>query len=377
MGWNVIPFSMRHPSNIETEWSEYFVDEIEYGSDYSLWEKILRIPKVVYSFEARQNVRKLLNKNRVDICHAHNIYHHISPSILSVIKKYKIPVVMTLHDLKIACPAYNMLASDGVCERCKNGRIHNVILHRCIKESIALSSVVFLEALVHKALRTFEKYVDHFVVPSHFYINKFVEWGFPREKFVYIPNFVELSNYQPNYNVGSSLLYFGRLSKEKGLETLIRACSIVNIPLQIAGTGPQELLLRQLSERLGADVKFLGHLSGHVLHGAIRAARAVILPSQWYENAPISIIEAYALGKPIIGADIGGIAELIRPGETGLIFKSGSIEALVDALKAVGQLEAQDISRMGKNGRAWVESEFSQQNYQEKISRLYQALGVS
>ena len=141
LGWQVVPFAMRHAQNLATPWSEFFVDEVEFGNDYSLREKLVRVPKVIYSFEAREKLARLLKAVEPDVCHAHNIYHHISPSILGLLKRRGIPTVLTLHDLKIACPAYSMLTHDGICERCRGGRLYNVLAHRCIKGSRALSAI--------------------------------------------------------------------------------------------------------------------------------------------------------------------------------------------------------------------------------------------
>lgn len=376
MGWSVVPFAMHHSNNIVSPWSRYFVEEIEFGSEYSLWGKLRRVPKVIYSFEAQRKIANLLDIFPADICHAHNIYHHISPSVLKLIKQRGIPIVMTLHDLKLACPAYNMLARDGICERCKGGRIHNVLLHRCIKGSTALSAIVMTEALLHRVLRTFEQYVDRFVVPSHFYMNKLVEWGWDRERFVHIPNAVDVDEYVPGYNPGQSFIYFGRLSREKGLSTLIKAAGLAGVALRIVGTGPDETSLHKLSDATEADITFLGYLKGPALHDAVRSSRAVVLPSEWYENAPLSVLEAYALGKPVIGADIGGIPELIQDDVTGVTFESGSIEGLATALFRLSRFPDTRLSDMGRSGRTWMEREFSMEQYGLRMQDLYRGLGV-
>jgi len=173
LGWSVVPFAMRHASNLETPWSQYFVDDLEMHGDYSLAQKLTRLPKVIYSFEARRRLDQLMARARPDIAHGHNIYHHISPSILGLLKRRGIPTVLTLHDLKIACPAYNMLAHDGVCERCRGGKLYNVVLNRCIGGSAAMSLVVMLEAALHKLLGSYRRHVDCFIVPSRFYVEKF------------------------------------------------------------------------------------------------------------------------------------------------------------------------------------------------------------
>ncbi len=374
-GWNVIPFSMHHEHNLPSEWSPYFIDEIEFGRSYSLPQKVQLAQKISYSFEAKRKIRDLIERTKPDLLHAHNIYHHISPSILPRSKSLGLPVVLTLHDLKIACPAYKMLTHDGICERCKGGAIWNVAAHRCVKDSYPLSLVVMLEAITQRLLGTYQN-VDRFVVPSRFYVDKLVSWGWSRDRFTYIPNFVDITAFEPAEVSSNAFLYFGRLGHEKGLHTLVKAAAKLKVPLHIAGTGPEEASLKQLSAELQANVTFLGYLTGKALHDAVRASRAVVLPSEWYENAPLSVMEAYALGRPLIGANIGGIPELIRPGETGAIFESGQVDSLAEALSSMAALPNTQLSSMGKAGRDWMGAEFSSEKYRERILALYGQLGV-
>ena len=377
MGWTVVPFSMHHPNNLPSAWSEYFVEDLEMHGDYSLAQKLTRLPKVIYSFEARQRLDRLIAKVQPDIAHAHNIYHHISPSILGLLKRRGIPTVLTLHDLKIACPAYNMLARDGVCERCRGGKLYNVVTNRCIGGSAAMSFVVMLEALVHKVLGSYRRSVDCFIVPSRFYVEKFCEWGMPRSLFRYVPNFVDVPRYEPQYAPGETFVYFGRVIRQKGVATLIRAAAAAHKRVLVAGTGPELTAMKELASQLNADVTFLGHLSGVSLHDVIRSARAVVLPSEWYENAPVSVLEAYALGKPVIGARIGGIPELIRENETGISFESGQVESLAQAFEDLSARPAAELADMGRRARRWVEQDFTVGMYQQRIISAYRDLGVS
>ena len=377
LGWTVVPFAMKHSGNIRTAWSEYFVEEIEFGAEYSLTDKLSRIPKVLYSLEARRKLDRLIAAVSPDVCHAHNIYHHISPSILGLLNRRGIPTVLTLHDLKIACPAYSMLAHDGICERCRGGRIYNVLLHRCIKDSTSLSAVVMLESALHRLLGSYRRCVSRFVVPSRFYIDKLCEWGMPRALFRHVPNFVDAGRYSPNFSPGSTVVYFGRLSREKGLATLIRAAAMTGCSVRIIGTGPILEAMRGLVAECGADVEFLGYLTGQKLHDAVRSARAVVMPSEWYENAPMSVLESYAMGKPVLGARIGGIPELIQEGETGLGFSSGDVESLASVLQGVLRRSDREIAEMGRAGRRLVEKDFSMQLYRERILEIYRELDVN
>lgn len=373
-GWDVVPFAMRHPENLPAASARHFVDEIEFGHTYGPLTKLKNASRVVYSFQARARIADLIRETPPRIAHAHNVYHHISPAIFPVLRKAGIPVAMTVHDLKIACPAYTMMLRGSVCEQCRGGRIYNVAANRCIKGSLALSSLVMLESALHRMMGLYESNVSRFVAPSRFFIDKLAAWGWSRDRFAYIPNFVESEQFVPAVETGKGFVYVGRLSPEKGIDTLIRAAARARQPLAIVGTGAEEKRLRQLAVEEGADVTFLGYRTGSALHDAIRSARAVVLPSIWYENAPISILEAYALGRPVIGSDIGGIPELIRDGETGAIVPPGDADTLAAVLARFAAEPPSRLAAMGRAGRALVETEFGRTLYRERMIDLYATL---
>ncbi len=354
-GW----FAMKHPKNLPTRWDVHFIDEIEFGHDYSPARKMVMAAKVVWSWEARARLALLLDEFPTDIAHLHCIYHHHSPAILPLLSSRGIPAVMTAHDLKIACPAYKMLNQGGICERCREGSVVNVLRHRCIRDSVAASAIVAVESGVHRLLDTWRRHLRCVVCPSRFFLEKFVEWGWRREQLVHIPNWVDAAAFRAEPQPGSSALYFGRLAPEKGLKTLIRAAHAAKAPLQLAGTGPEEAELRALAVELGADVQFLGFVAGAALHETVRNARCVVMPSEWYENAPMMVLEAMALGKPVIGARIGGIPEVVVEGETGLLYASGSVDELALQLGVVKSMPDAALAALGRAARAHVEQRFS------------------
>ncbi len=374
LGWKNAYFSMLHPKNVMSPWARFFIDEIEFGRDYSLLEKSRMAAKVVYSVEARRKLRQLLDYFPADVAHLHCIYHHLSPAIIPLLAESGIPIVMTAHDLKLACPAYKMLNRGGICERCKGGKVLNVIRHRCIHGSLAASVVVGVESMLHGMLDTYRKHLDRVVVPSRFFRDKFVEWGWPAEKFVYIPNYVAAHEFHPVFDPGSYFLYFGRLSEEKGVATLIRAAAAARVSLKVAGIGPEDARLRALAAACNADVDFVGFQSGAPLHALVSHARAVVLPSEWYENAPMSILESCALGKPVIGANIGGIPEMIEQGETGWLFESGKVEALAQLLRDVASLPGARLAAIGRAARRLVEERFNRDGYAQAMLSLYASL---
>ena len=379
-GWLVVPFCMRHDMNHSTPWSEEFVEEIELGRDRGrIFTQVRKGMKAVYSIEARRKVARLLDSVTPDVCHAHNVYHHISPSILGVIHERGVPLVMTLHDLKLACPAYSMLTHDGICERCRGGKLFHVLAQRCMKGSVALSTLVLIESYLHRALRSYVDNVDCFAVPSRFYLEKFVEWGFDRAKFEYLPNFVDVDRYEPRYQPGDRFVYVGRLSTEKGVRTLLEAAAAAGVGLDIIGSGPDESELRKAAARLvsgRSDIRFLGYLSGAALRHAVASARAVVVPSEWYENAPLAVLEACALGKPVIASAIGGLPELVDD-ETGWTFAAGSVDALAERLRDVAGAADNVLRRLGMAARQRVARQFSPARYLGGLRTIYGRIGVA
>ena len=375
--WTVVPFSMHDPKNLPTPWSRHFADAAEFENAHSLRDKLSAATKIVYSFEAARRIRALIASARPTIAHAHNIYHHLSPSILRELRREGIPVVLTLHDFKIACPAYAMFTQGAVCERCRGGALHNVITHRCIKGSTLMSALIWLESTVHRTLKLYTRNVTRFVTPSRFLLAKFGEWGMDTSRFVYIPNFIDLDGFEPNASGGDTFVYAGRLAPEKGVATLIRAAARAEVRLRIVGTGSDESRLRQLAAQSGGNVEFSGYLSGAKLREVVASARAVVVPSEWYENAPLSVMEAYALGRPVIGARIGGIPELIREGETGFMFEAANVDSLTEVLSHVQALPQSKLGQMGSAGRERMRSEFSPELYRNRMLSLYQTIEPS
>jgi len=370
-GHEVYFWGMKHPKNPKYEFEELFIDYIDYYKSMGFVEKLKIASKILYSFEAKKKIDPLLNKIKPDIIHLNNFAHQISPSILDVIKKYKIPTVMTMHDYKLVCPAYSMLSKGKPCEKCKNGRYYYCFLNKCTKNSYFKSLINTLEMyLHHKFLRIYNK-IDIFIAPSRFMLNKVKEMGFKGE-IVYLPNFVNLEEFEPNYNwEENSIVYVGRLSFEKGIKTLIEAVKGLNVGLKIIGNGP----LRQESEEKVKNeniknVKFLGFKKGKELKEEIKKAMFTVLPSECYENNPRSVIESFALGKPVVGARIGGIPELVIDHETGMTFEPGDTEDLREKIGFM--LNNKDIiEKMGKNARNFVKEIFNPDSHYKKLVKSY------
>jgi glycosyltransferase involved in cell wall biosynthesis len=370
-GWDVVPFAMEHPDNLPSPWSDYFVSEIEYGRSSGPLTKVKQAAKIIFSLEARRKIRALIRRAPPAVAHAHNVYHHISPSIFETLKAEGVPIVMTTHDLKLACPAYKMLNQGRVCERCRGGQIYNVLLHRCVKDSVAVSGLVFLETLIHRSFGLYRDTLDRLVTPSRFYRDKLVEWGWDADRIAYIPNCIDANRFTPRPDESNYFVYAGRLAPEKGLATLVHAAALSRQRLVLAGTGPEEAALRRLALELDADVAFAGYLDKPELQRLIGEALALVLPSEWYENAPISVLEAYALGRPVIGTRIGGIPELVVHNETGILVEPGDVAMLAEALAGIASLPRTARNKLGTAGRDWVRREFSPDKYRDRTMELY------
>lgn len=227
---------------------------------------------------------------------------------------------------------------------------------------------------VHKMLKVYEKNIDTFIVPSRFARDKMLEFGVDPKKLVFLPYMVDTESFSPNYSHSNYFLYFGRLSKEKGLFTLLHAMkNFRNSLLYVVGSGELEDELTAFLEQNGMDnVKLMGYKTGEELRSLIREARFVVVPSEWYETFGLTIVESFACGKPVIGADIGGITELINP-ETGLLFQPGNSEDLTEKIEYFLSHPSL-LKEMGLKARQFVHTNLSPTKHYEKIMSLYRKL---
>lgn len=368
-GHEMVHFSMNDEKNFHTDYNKYFIDNIDY-SNTDLKSKIKNGMKIIYSFEAKNKIEKLVKETRPDIAHLHIFQHQLSPSILPVLKKYGIPIVYTVHDLKPVCLNYKMLNDKGVCEECKGKKYYKCFLNKCVKGSRINSLVNVIEGYVHEFLNSYSM-IDVFITPSDFYRKKLIEFGISEDKVVHIPNFVDASKFEPNYDYDDYFIYVGRLSEEKGIKTLIKSMKYVNkSKLIIVGTGPLENELKEyVRNEKFTNIQFAGFKSGKELEQLIQRSRFMVIPSEWYENGPMSVLECMAYGKAVIGADIGGIPEFLRY-ENGLIFESGNEKELSEKILYLLQ-ENERCVFMGKKGRDAVEKFYNKDVHYNKLNEIY------
>lgn len=375
-GVTTIPFASKHPNNLSTSFSWYFPERVDYERTACARERIHAAMQLIYSRSSARAFERLLNDTNPDLIHCHNIYGRLTTSILPVARRRRVPVIMTVHDYKLACPAYLMLRQGTPCSRCCDGNYARAIVHRCHRNSIASSAVYATEAYFTRWTRMYAN-VAMFVCPSRFVQSVIQSAGIPSDRTVYLPNSLDPDQYSPHYQPGDYVLYVGRLSSEKGIRTLLEALPI-GTRLKIAGTGPIEPELREIVRLRGiSTVEFEGYCSDQQLQQLYQRAAIVILPSECYENAPMSILEAFAFGKPVLAARIGGIPELVREEVTGWLFTPGDATELHRRISEILS-HPEAIKKAGQNARTSLENGFSEARRTESLLRVYEkALAVN
>ena len=371
-GHEVIDFSMNDEKNFESKYADFFVEGVDYNKKQSIFSKIKAGMKIIYSLEAKKKLEKLIKETKPDIAHLHIFQHQLSLSILDVLKKYNIPIVYTAHDLKMICPNYKMFTNGQVCEKCKGEKYYNCLKNKCIKDSTVKSAIGMIEAYVNKWRKAYDK-IDYIITPSKFYKDKFIEFGIEANKVTHIPNFLteEYIEYD-ELEEQDYYLYFGRLSEEKGIMTLIKAVQEANVKLKIVGTGPlKEDIEKFVSENKLSNIEILGFKSGKELYTIVANSKCVVLPSEWYENGPYSAIEALKLGRLIIGSDLGGIPEMIDEGENGYIFKNANVLNLKNIINQVEYLDLSQQKNMSQKSKEKFKFVYTEKKHLELLLDIY------
>lgn len=370
-GIEIIPFSMKDNKNFKCKYSDFFVNNIDYWN-MNLKEKIINAFKIPYSFESQIKIKKLIELTNPDIAHLHIFQHQLTPSIIHEIKRHNMKIVNTIHDLKVICPNYKMLNRNGVCEECKDGRYYKCAKNKCMKNSRMNSIVAMNEAYINKFIKSYD-YIDKFICPSRFYMKKLNEFGIDKTKLVCIPNFIDESKYEYSSKEEDYFLYVGRLIEEKGIEMLVEAMkSINNGNLVIAGTGPlKDKLYEKIRKNNISNVKMTGFLDSSKVKELLSRCRFLVIPSIWYENCPMVVLEAMACGKPVIGSDMGGIPELVMDNVNGLIFKNNDINDLIKKINYMNENKKMRF-KMGQEGREMVERIYNKDKHVQKIKEIYE-----
>jgi glycosyltransferase involved in cell wall biosynthesis len=367
--------STRFSRNLPSPDEHSFVKRHDYSQSEGAAKDAEKAVSFIWNREARRAMKLAIAEHRPQVIHLHNIYHHLSSSILGVIRKSGIPCVQTLHDYKLACPNYRMFTEGSVCERCKGGNYLEAVKHRCLWPTFPGNMLATIEMGLTKATQAYERTVNYFLCPSQFMAEKMREWGEPPSKLRLLRNPADVSVESATLD-GGYLLYAGRLSPEKGIETLIRA--VARIPecrLKIAGIGPEEARLKQLTQTLGArNVLFLGFIRRSQNLELWQKAQALVVPSVWYENASIAVLEAMAQGLPVIASRIGGLPEQVEHGVNGLLASPGDVDAWESAIRTYLTYAPEVRAKMGQEAQRRVKEIFSWDKHLVELDGIYESL---
>lgn len=327
---------------------------------------------MVWNLNAQRAMTRTLDEFEPDVVHLHNIYHQLSPSILRPLKKKSIPTVMTVHDYKLICPSYKLLADGQVCERCLDGHFRSAVMQKCQSGSRLQSSLLALESRLHRTLQAYDP-VGLFLCPSRFMMGKLAEANVFADRLRHIPNFVASAEAaHPEEESRPIILFVGRLSHEKGVDVLVEAANLLqgNADVVIIGDGPEQGALQELVRASGSSARLIGRKTPAEVRQWLRRASALVVPSRWHENQPISILEALSQKVPVIATNLGGLGELVVDGQTGLTVPPDDAVALANAIDHLAS-SSEIVADMGERGMALVEQEHSTIVHEQRLLTLY------
>jgi len=392
-GWRVVPFGTADPHALPSPWSRHYARYRDFSRPRFDRHILSNAFSLIWNREAARKLNGLLREVRPDVAHLHNIYHHLSPSILPVLARHRVPVVMTLHDMRLLCPGINMTVGGDPCRRCLRGHHLEAIRHRCVHGSRPASLLAAMETWHRRFRRLYRRYVQLFICPSHFIANMYSSHGFAAEQIRHLSNFVDLAEWNPAA-VGldlatetdrgpgrDSYVYFGRLSREKGLETLLHALACQQaraavsgerpLRLVILGDGPVAGKLKAMAADLDlhAEVR-VGWHDVAVIQAELARACFTVLPSTTPENGPLSLLESLACGLPVVSTDLGGIPEALQPGKTGLLVQPDDPRALLAGLE-----QARSFGYAERRlARQWTERHANGDLYLRQLIAIYNSL---
>lgn len=344
-------------------------DEIK---QYSAIKRLGLISHTVWAPDSRRDFTALLRENKPDIVHVHNTFPLISPSIFWACRSEGVPVVHTLHNYRLLCPGANFFRAGKPCEDCITGNFWQGVLHGCYRHSRVETVPVALMLAVHHTGKTWSRMVDRYIALSEFSRSRFVNAGFPEERIVIKPNFVDPDPGKRTGD-GSYALFIGRVSQEKGAETLLKAWRQLprSYTLRIIGDGPSRTQLESQAASEGlSNVQFMGRMAHEKVIQAIKDARFVIFPSELYETFGLGIIEAFACGVPVLASRLGAMQEIVRDGHSGLLFRPGDAADLAGVVSRAWE-QPDYMRRLGEQARKEYETKYTAAANYQRLVEIY------
>ena len=392
-GHTVIPFSIKSSRNQPNDYETYFLDIVDDEVYFAQAKK--KTPKMIlksftrmfYSLEAKRKMARLIADEKPDLVYIMQMHNKISPSIVDAAKGAGVPVVHRISDFQYMCPNalfYN--DRSGVCEDCLKGNRLSCVKNKCVLNSTVYSGIKMMAKWMHDVMKVHRR-IDAFVVPSEFTLGKLHEYGIPLEKLNHIPTFFNLKEVNPVVEYKPFVLFVGRIEKQKGLMTLVKAFEELPYELRIIGfsnDGYEDELKRYLGRPINGDlnveestaygkngnIHFLGRKSFEDIVPYLKSCMCTVVPSEWYDNFPNVVLESYAYKKAVIATDFGSLQFMVEEGRTGMKFKYAD---LVDLRRCITfMMEHPDESRaMGENAYKLIETKYSPESHYEKLMEKF------
>lgn len=380
-GHEVIPFSIKSSRNIKNDYEKYFLDIVDDEVYFAQAKKktprmILKsFTRMFYSFEAKRKMRQLIRDTRPDIVYIMQMHNKISPSIVDAARAEGVPVIHRISDFQYMCPNalfYNDKC--GVCEDCLKGKRMSCVKYRCVLNSPVYSAIKMAAKWLHDVMHVTKK-IDAFVVPSSFTLERLKEYGIPQNKLYHIPTFFNLKEIDPEVEYKPFILFVGRIEKQKGLMTLIKAFENTEYNLKIIGFSNDgyENELKNYLKGKKHNIEFLGRKKFEEIVPYLKSCLCTTVPSEWYDNFPNVILESFAYKKAVIATDFGSLPELVHENQTGLTFKYADINDFRSKIKFMFD-NADKAKKMGENGYKQVVSSYSPQQHYKQLMELFKAV---
>lgn len=379
-GHEVIFFSMYDERNIPCAQDKYFVSNVDYNDpNLSTFKKIKMGIKLIYSFESKHNIEKLIRDEKPDIAHIGLLHRQITFSVVDVLKKYNIPVVMHLHELTAVCPCYTMLRQDGtICSDCATKGYWNCVKNKCMKGSLAKSVLAYTEAQFLRYGHYYDK-IDLYIAECNFYKNLVEKAHFTHSPIIKMNNFLPINQeYKAYYEHDNYILYFGRYAREKGVLTILKAYAKMHCDekLVLVGKGSEEDRIKNFvkENNLEGRVQVNGAIFGEEMDRIIERAKVVLVPSEWYENGAFVALQALAKGKIVVASDIAGLSEIVQDGETGYLAKPGSPDSFAEAIQKALNLTETEYRDMSEHIVTYAKKRCDAGNYIKELCKIYEKL---
>ena len=392
-GHKVIPFSIKSSRNLPNDYEKYFLDIVDDKVYFAQAKK--KTPKMIlksftrmfYSLEAKRKMAQLIADEKPDLVYIMQMHNKISPSIVDAARKAGVPVVHRISDFQYMCPNalfYN--DRTGVCEDCLKGKRWSCVKNKCVLNSTVYSGIKMMAKWMHDVMKVHRR-VDAFVVPSEFTLGKLHEYGIPMEKLNHIPTFFNLKEVNPDVEYKPFVLFVGRIEKQKGLMTLVKAFEELPYELRIIGfsnDGYEDELKRYLGRPINGDlnveestaygkngnIHFLGRKSFEEIVPYLKSCMCTVVPSEWYDNFPNVVLESYAYKKAVIATDFGSLQYMIEDGKTGMKFKYANLDDLRRCVTFMLE-HPNESSAMGENAYKLIETKYSPESHYEKLMEVF------